>query len=139
MDSVSKPKLAKGLSYVLKTSQLAKALSDAGIDCHLDLVYWTPQSGGSILEGQYWLPNENVAYPRVYVRAGAVPSASRLSATEALLASALPQFVNWLQGIIALPDTSPALHGTLYFNATYTDQGLAVTSQPTFKVQTRVR
>ena len=63
IDSVSKPKLAKGLSYVLKTSQLAKALSDAGIECHVDLVFWVPQTGGSILEGHYWLPNENMGYP----------------------------------------------------------------------------
>jgi len=135
--SVSKPKPAKGLSYVLKPSQLAKALSDAGIDCHVDLVYWMPQTGGSILEAHYWLPNENVAYPRVYVRAGVVPSASRLPASEALLVSALPQFVNWLQGILALPEDSPALHGTLYFNATYTDEGLFVTDQPKYKVRRR--
>src|SRR5215510_12423399 len=101
IDSVSRPKLAKGLSYVLKTSQLVKALSDAEIDCHVDLVYWVPQSGGSILEGHYWLPNENVAYPRVYVRAGVVPLASRLPASEALLASALPKFIRWLKEILA--------------------------------------
>jgi hypothetical protein len=139
IDSVSKPKLAKGLSFVLKTSQLVKALSDARIDCHLDLVYWVPQTGGSILEGHYWLPNENVAHPRVYVRAGVVPAASRLPASEALLASALPQFVSWLQGILALPDGSPALHGTLYFNATYTEEGLVVTDQPKYKVRKRAR
>jgi hypothetical protein len=139
IDSVSNPKLAKGLSYVLKTSQLAKALSDAGIDCHVDLVYWVPQTGRSILEGHYWLPNKNVAYPRVYVRAGVVPSASRLSASEALLVSALPQFVSWLQGILALPDDSPALHGTLYFNATYSEDGLVVTDQPKYKLRRGTR
>lgn len=133
IDFVSNPKPAKGLCYVLKVSQHAKALSDAGIDCHVDLVYWTPQSGGSILDGQYWLPNENVTYPRIYVRAGAVPSALRMSAMDALRVSALPQFVRWLQEIIALPDNSPALRGTLYFNATYTDDGLIVTNQPAYK------
>ncbi len=139
IDSVSKPKLAKGLSYVLKTSQLAKALLDVGIDCHVDLVYWAPQSGGSILEGHYWLPNENVPYPRVYVRAGAVPSASRAAASEALVDSALPEFVNWLKGILALPDESPALSGLLYFNATYTEQGLVITGQPKYKNRKRPR
>src|SRR5689334_17374101 len=132
IDSITKPKLAKGLSYVLKTSQLAKALSDAGIDCHVNLVYWVPRCGGSILEGHYWLPNENVAYPRVYVRAGVVPWTSRATASEALLAKALPEFVRWLQGILALPDESPALNGTHYFNAAYTDNGLVVTDQPEY-------
>jgi hypothetical protein len=139
IDSVSRPKLAKGLSYVLKTSQLAKAFSDAGIDCHVDLVYWVPRIGGSILEGHYWLPNENVPYPRVYVRAGVVPSPSRLAALEALLAIALPEFVRWLQGILALPDESPALNGTLYFNAAYTGKGLVVTDQPEHMVPRHTR
>lgn len=139
IDSVSKPKLTKELSYVLKTSQLAKAFSDARLDCHVDLVYWVPQTGGSILEGHYWLPNENVAYPRVYVRAGVVPSASRLAASEVLLVSALPRFVSWLQGILALPCDSPGLRGTLYFNATYTMEGLVVTDQPKYKMRRRTR
>jgi hypothetical protein len=133
IDSVSKRKLPKGLSYVLKTSHLEKALLDAGIDCHVDLVYWVPQSGNSILQGHFWLPNENVPHPRVYVRAGVVPKALRVAASEALLESALPQFLSWLQGILALPDQSPALHETLYFNAAYTEKGLVVTDQPKYK------
>jgi len=137
IQTVSKPKLPKGLSYVLKTSQLEKALSEARIDCHVDLVYWLPQSGGSILEGNYWLANENVPHPRLYVRAGTVPSGLRAAASEALTESALPQFIDWLRGIIALPDKSPRLHETLYFNAAYTERGLVVTDQPKYKVQRR--
>lgn len=137
IDSVTKPKPGKGLCYVLKTSQLAEALSEAGIECHVDLVYWMPQTGGSILEGHYWPPNEDVAWPRVYVRAGVVPSVLRMAASEALLVSALPQFVSWLRGILALPQDSPELQGTLYFNATYTVKGLVVTDQPKYKVRTR--
>jgi hypothetical protein len=134
IDSVSKPKVPRGLSYVLKTSQLEHALTEANIECYVQLVYWVPQAGGSILEGHYWLPNENVSYPRVYVRAGTVPSALRATASVALVDSALPLFVDWLQGILALPEQSPALLETLYFNATYTDAGLAVTHQPKYKV-----
>jgi hypothetical protein len=130
IDSISKPKLPKGLSYVLKTSQLAKVLSDAGIDCHIDLVYWLPQGGGSILEAEYWLPNDHVRYPRLYVRAGPVPSGLHAVASESLLASALPQFVRWLRTILALPGRSPALHGKPHFIAAYTVEGLAVGSQP---------
>lgn len=137
--SVSRPRLAKGLSYVLKTSQLAEALADAGIDCHVDLVYWSPQAGGSILEGAYWPPNENVPYPRVYIRAGAVPSASRSAISAALLTTALPRFIRWLQGILSLPEGSPALRGAPYFNAAYTGEGLAITDQPRYKVRRRTR
>jgi hypothetical protein len=60
IESISKPKLPKGISYVLKTSQLASALSAAGIDIHVALKYWAPRCGGSILEAHYWLPNERI-------------------------------------------------------------------------------
>jgi len=139
ISSVEKPKAPKGLSYVLKTSQLAKALSEAGIDCHVDLVYWVPQGGSSILEGNDWLPNENVPYPRVYVRAGVVPSALRSTASESLLLTALPQFVRWLQGILALPGNSPALRQTLYFNATYSESGLVIANEPRYKIRREAR
>jgi hypothetical protein len=101
-DSISKCKLPKGKSFVLKTSQLDTALSEAGIDCHIDLVYWLPQSGGSILEAQYWLPNENIAYPRFYVRAGVVASELRLRASQALLEEVLPKFIGCGRSLIFL-------------------------------------
>jgi hypothetical protein len=135
IEKISKPKLAKGLSYVLKTSQLEKALLDAEIDCYVSLVYWMPQGGGSILEGHYWLPNEKVSYPRVYVRAGFVPSVLRSAASEALMELALPKFIDWLGWIVALPERSPALEGDLYFNAAYTEKGLKITNLPNYKVR----
>jgi len=137
IDSVSKPKLPKGLSYVLETSQLEQALLN--IDCHVNLVYWVPQGGGSILQALYWLPNENVPHPRLYVRAGVVPSALRSAASEALTGSVLPKFITWLRGILALPDRSIALQGTLYFNADYTANGLVITDRPQYKVPRHTR
>src|SRR5262249_16181435 len=121
--------------YVLKTSDLSRALANAGIDCHIDLHYWCPQGGGSILEGMYWLPNENVSYPRVYVRAGVVSSGAYKAARQALVASAVPEFVNWLRGILALPKNSPALYSSPYFNATFSDKGLTIANKPVYKVR----
>jgi hypothetical protein len=137
IESVSRPKLAKGSSYVLKTTQLADALAAAGIGWHVDLVYWSPRAGGSILEGHYWPPNENVPYPRLYVRAGSVPSALRPAAAETLRESALPRFIRWVEGLLALPDGSPALAAEAYFNATFCVEGLAVTNKPAYMVPRR--
>lgn len=132
--SVSRPKLASGWSYVLKTSQLADALAAAGIGWRFDLVYWSPRAGGSILEGHYWPPNENLPHPRVYVRAGSVPSALLLTVAEVLRESALPQFIRWVEGLVALPEGSPALAREAYFNATFTVDGLAFTDQPLYRI-----
>jgi len=127
IESISRPKLPKGYSYVLKTTQLAEALAEAGIDWHFDLVYWLPPTGGSIFERHYWAPRENIPYPRVYVRAGAVTSSLRSAASAALREDALPRFICWVQGLMALPDGSPALAADPYFNATSTPDGLALT------------
>ena len=138
IEHITKPKLPKTLSYVLKTSQLAKALANAEIDCHVSLKYWTPTGGGYILQALYWLPNARVSYPRVYISAGTVPVAWQTAASEAFLASALPAFIHWLQAILALPDNSSALNKTPSFEATYTEKGLAISSQPDFNIRERV-
>lgn len=127
MMTVEKPKLRKDLSYVLKTSLLKEVLEQARIDCHVDLKYWTPQSGSSVLEAHYWLPNANVDYPRVYVRAGVVTSAERQAALDALRSQGIPAFISWLSQIVALPNGSPKLHGNLYFDACYEDGEIGIT------------
>ena len=118
MNVIEKPKLRQGVSYALKTSLLQAALEQAQIDCHVLLGYGTPQSGGSVLEAHYWLPNVHVPHARVYVRAGVVPSAERRAAQDALAREILPAFTAWLARLLALPMESPELHGEPYFNAT---------------------
>lgn len=133
IESISKPKLPKGLAYVLKTSHLEQALEEAGIDTPVELVYWMPQETGSILEGHYWLANEHVHYARVYVRAGCVAATQRRAAAEALRRLGLPRFVEWLKAIVGLPNDSPKLHTELYFDATYKEDCLSVSTVPRYK------
>ena len=125
MITVHKPKLPKHLSYVLKTSLLEAVLEQAGMDCCVNLDYWTPQSGGSILEAHYVLPNKNVDHTRVQVRAGSVPAGERRRALDLLESQVLPEFVTWLSRLLSLPEGSPILFGGPYFNARYGD-GLVV-------------
>lgn len=127
MNVIEKPRLPKGLSYVLKASMLEEALERAGIDCHVELRYWTPQAEGSVLEAHYWLPNEHVDHARVHVRAGAVSSAESAAAQQALEVEMLPAFIAWLSGVLALPAGSPLLHGEPYFNASFAGGKAAIT------------
>ncbi len=126
MNVIEKPKLQKGVSYVLKTSMLQEALERAQIDCHVLLSYGALRLGGSVLEAHYWLPNAHVDHPRVYVRAGVVPSAERSAALSALGNEILPTFTAWLARILALPADSPVLHAEPYFNAKYDAKGKGI-------------
>jgi hypothetical protein len=119
MISVEKPPLSEKRSYVLKTSLLDAAVSAAGLNCHIDLKYWTPTVDGSILEAEYWLPNDHVPYPRTYVRAGSLPREQRSTAAACLKAAVLPTFIQWLAKVVALPDNSPILLRGPKFVATY--------------------
>ena len=130
IENVSKPKLRKGLSYVLKTSQLEQALLNAEINIHTSLDY--SQCGGSILKAFYWLPNPNIEYPRLYICAGVVDSPLRTPASLTLLEEGLPAFINWVRYVIALPDNSPVLFQKPYFNATYTDNCLNIWALPNY-------
>ena len=118
--NIKKPKIPKGLSYVLKTS-LEKALEAGGLDCQVDLHYWNPKAGGPIFEADYLLPNTHCPYHRVNVRAGVVPSGQRKQAAEILESQILAEFVKWLKKIQVLPTNSTLWQGKLHFNASYTD------------------
>ena len=131
MITVEKPKLRKGLAYVLKTSLLETALAESGIEVATHLVYWTPQGGGSVLEAFYWLPNERVPHRRLYVRAGSVPVRERPIALEQLRSHALPELVRWLLGLHAQPDDSPALLAKPHFNASFAAGRVSVWCKPT--------
>lgn len=95
--SIEKPKTWKGLSYVLKSSLLKEAIAENELDCNVHLKYWTPggdsQTGWSILDGHYWLPNRHVDYARFYIRAGVVPSAIRKEVEVKLGSEALPELI----------------------------------------------
>lgn len=72
-------------------------------------------------------------YPRVYVRAGSVDSSIQSAAAEALRATALPAFIRWLQGILALPNESSILFSDLHFDADFTTDELTIIVRPEFK------
>lgn len=128
--TIEKPKVRKGLSYALKTSWVEQALRDARVECPASLHYWTPQSGGSLLQAFYWLPDANVPHDRVYIRAGTVDSVRRQDAALQLQNRGLPAFVQWLRTVASLPRNSPVLHQKPMFDAAYMNGRLQVWSLP---------
>ena len=93
---ISKQKIPNNYSYVLKTGQLKKILDDNNIQIHIDLNYCLAFSTElcSIFEALYWLPNENIPYDRVYIRAGALPKENILNATNAINAAYAQRYVH---------------------------------------------
>jgi hypothetical protein len=119
INSVSKPKIPKDYKYILKTNQLEEILTKNKFSIHIDLNYWLPQEIGTILEAHYWLPNSNIPYNRLYIRAGALPNKDVRNAQEELITTVFPAFIKWLNFILKLPSNSSHFNESPYFNAIY--------------------
>ncbi len=128
INSISKPKTSRDFPYVLKTSQLAEALLEADINIYVDLNY--VQNKATVFSAYYWLPNQKVPYPRVYISVGVVHKDFYMNACRKMSESVIPLFVDWLQGILCLPENSPLLYSKPYFNATFADNRIAITKYP---------
>lgn len=127
ISSISKPKIPKTYNYVLRSSQLNDILLSDEITIHTDLNYWLPQVIGSIFEVHYRLPNNNVPYPRLYVRAGALPKDDIQKARIIMSDEVLPRFSIWLKDILKQSAVSEyPLKSSLYFNAVYGDNAVKI-------------
>lgn len=96
-------KLPKGQSYPLRPSIFEAALKDAGLSIDTHLI----RSPGDLFDAHFWPPNENVAYERLYVRFGSVPSANLGQARSRVETEALPALLRWVVDILAQAHNSP--------------------------------
>lgn len=117
--SISKPNISKDYVYILRSSQLNELLLSNNFSIHTDLIYRLPSGTGSILEVFYLLPNNNVPYERLYVRAGALLKNEVQVARALMVDKVLPEFRRWLDDILQLPENSPILSQEIYFDAVY--------------------
>lgn len=127
ISSISKEKIPKDYSFVLKTSQLEELLRDGNINTDVTLHYWKPQLIGSIFEVHYWLPNENIPYNRLYIRAGAILRKDIHFARESLFTKVLPEFIKWIKNIEQLEESSTH-YSQRYFNADFNDNKISIIS-----------
>jgi hypothetical protein len=83
--NIEKPKVRKGLSYVLKSSMLKKAMESNHINIPAFITYWTPGKipyGENIFECNIRRKDKMVDYDQLIIRAGTVESKHRKSAEE---------------------------------------------------------
>jgi hypothetical protein len=113
--NIEKSRLKMGMSYALKSSVLERALSQAGIELEVQLIY---SAGNPFFSGYYWPPNPNVAHERLYIQAGAVSSEDCSEARQYIESSVMPMFVAWAKSILALPANSPIRREKQHFSST---------------------
>ncbi|GMA16368.1 hypothetical protein E5F05_14570 [Deinococcus metallilatus] len=109
---IEKGPLPKGMSFILKSSAFADALSEAGIEIDTQMIYG---AGGIFFDAHFWAPNENVGYERLYVRVGAVSNNVAAAARRYVEHSVLPELIAWIAELLALPRNSPLRRQQQYF------------------------
>lgn len=116
----SKPKIPKGISYVLKTSMLESALEENGLDFHVKLQFRIHQWGNLIFQSFFTLPKD-IIEKRVFIYAGVVPNNQRKEALELMKTKVLPSYVSWLKEFDNLPTESPIIYKRPLFAVYYLD------------------
>ena len=111
---IHKAPLPKSRRFVLRATSLEQALREAGIQLETSLrlvnsdVYFL---------AYFWPPNPNVRHERLYITAGAVPSAEAFASREHMDSCVLPRFALWVNHLLSLPLNSPIRREKQIFNA----------------------
>ncbi|KAA1047535.1 hypothetical protein [Pseudocitrobacter sp. 73] len=129
IESIEKDKIAKNFCFILKTKMLENILLENEVNIYINLNYWNQKSTGSIFEAHFWPPNENVAYQRCYIRAGALPEEDVVHARSLLQDAVLPKFIVWIKKILS-PEGDVQYYENLYFEARYQNNILKLIQKP---------
>lgn len=96
-------KLPKGQGYPFKPSTLEAALAEAGVEIDAYLI----RGSGDLFYAEFWPPNPNVPYERLYIRTGAMPIADLAQARTKVEISIIPALVDWITRILKQDRQSP--------------------------------
>jgi hypothetical protein len=100
---------------------LEAALSDHGVSIDTHLI----RSPGILFDANFWPPNDNVPYERLYVRFGSVPSADVASTRSRVEAEAIPILLRWISGILSQAENSPVRREQQFINLARHCHGLS--------------
>jgi hypothetical protein len=103
--NVSRDKLPKGRSYPVQSSAISAALEEAGVTLDCSVNYLNSSRTG--FTAQFWPPNPNIGYERLYLTICCVDSQRAHQIRRFMAESVLPEFITWTLGLIALPVNSP--------------------------------
>lgn len=111
---VEKGKLPYGFSYGLNTKNLKNLMIEAEINIEVTVSY---SHSKIFFDAQYVRPNRNVDHERILVRVGSVKSEDRRGAKQYVEHSVLPEFIEWVSGLVSLPKNSTKFsdHSFVYF------------------------
>lgn len=132
--TINKPKVPKGLTYIIKSSQLKELFEELKLDIDVSVNYHVSKEGSDgirVFECRYWLPNMNVPYDRFYITIGTV-SVSNKDKISILLKGLFPKFKEWILFLMSQPENSTFLKHNSYIRANFTNDEFVLESEPDY-------
>lgn len=134
--TINKPKAPKGLSYIIKSSQLKELFDELKLDIDVSVIFLVSKKGPqgiNVFECCYWLPNNNVPYDRLYITIGTV-SHDKKEKVDIILNRLITKFKEWLLFIMSLPNNSTFLKHNSYIRANFIDDVFVFKSEPNYTI-----
>lgn len=134
--TINKPKVPKGLSYIIKSSQIQELFEELKLDIDISVNYLVSKGGPqgiTVFECCYWLPNMNIPYNRLYITIGTV-RVDKKDKIDALLKVLFPKFKEWVLFIMSQPDNSTFLEHNSYIRANFINDEFILKSKPDYTI-----
>lgn len=119
---VTKPKVQKGLSYVLKTSMLKDAMELNNIDIPTFITYGVSfkiPDFENVFECAFRKKDKSFDHDQLQINIRTVESKNRKNAEELIMQKVIPKFIEWVKRIEALPANSSHFRIVMGFHAYY--------------------
>jgi hypothetical protein len=108
---ISKAKIPRNESFILRSSVLEDALRAAGIATETSLNHCR----GKRFTADFWTPRPNVPHERFYISSGSVPAEQARAVREFVESRVVPEFIAWASGLLSLPPDSTVRRTNQYF------------------------
>lgn len=122
--NIEKPPVPKGMSYVLKTSEIQATFNSLKVELPIYVRYYA-KSIPSVFECKFLMPsgfdskyrnaNTNPRYKRIFVYLSCVDYKVKDDVNPQVVDILNTSFSGWLSAIIALPDNSTYFNREMYF------------------------
>lgn len=139
--NIEKPPVPKGMSYVLKTSEIQAVFNRLNVEFPINIRYYA-KSIPHVFECNFLMPagfdskyynaNTNPRYKRIFVYLSCIEYKVKDNVNPQVVDILNTAFSEWLSAIIALPDNSTYFNREMYFRIVFENNIVTTKCTPEF-------
>lgn len=126
--SISKNKIPRNHSFVVKTHQIEIMLIDNNIETDVDLRYGQMHLNGDIFSADYYFPGDRGYLKGIYINADAVLKDKAYIARTHIREKVIPEFVKWIKETEKIDATNVLYHQQPFFRANFNGDEVSIST-----------